>query len=27
VRFTDGGHDDLDRYGADAVAQGFIEEN
>jgi fermentation-respiration switch protein FrsA (DUF1100 family) len=27
VRFSDGGHDDLDRYGADAVAQGFIEEN
>jgi uncharacterized protein len=26
VRFADGGHDDLDRYGADAVAQGFIEE-
>jgi fermentation-respiration switch protein FrsA (DUF1100 family) len=27
VRFTDGGHDDLDRYGADAVVQRFIEEN
>ena len=24
---SDGGHDDLDRYGADAVAQRFIEEN